>query len=175
MRHRSVTAEGKLKVSKELVIRFSEIDMMNVVWHGAYALYFEDAREAFGAKYDLTYMGYVEHGYYAPIVEQAIQYKKPIRYGMRPRIDIIYRPTISAKVIFDYEIYDIDGLPRAWADSCPLRFIETADLSETVVPQCTPAYFTGDWVIDPQLQWELTDMAEYQIEINAEAEAQMEK
>ena len=76
---------------------------------------------------------------------------------------------------FDYEIYDIDGLPRAWADSCPLRFIETADLSETVVPQCTPAYFTGDWVIDPQLQWELTDMAEYQIEINAEAEAQMEK
>lgn len=106
MRHRSVTAEGKLKVSKELVIRFSEIDMMNVVWHGAYALYFEDAREAFGAKYDLTYMGYVEHGYYAPIVEQTIQYKKPIRYGMRPRIDIIYRPTISAKVIFDYEIHD---------------------------------------------------------------------
>jgi acyl-CoA thioester hydrolase len=106
MRHRSVTAEGKLKVSKELVIRFSEIDMMNVVWHGAYALYFEDAREAFGAKYDLTYMGYVEQGYYAPIVEQTIQYKKPIRYGMRPRIDIIYRPTISAKVIFDYEIYD---------------------------------------------------------------------
>lgn len=106
MRHRSVTAEGKLKVSKELVIRFSEIDMMNVVWHGAYALYFEDAREAFGVKYDLTYMGYVEHGYYAPIVEQTIQYKKPIRYGMRPRIDIIYRPTISAKVIFDYEIYD---------------------------------------------------------------------
>jgi len=106
MRHRSVTAEGKLKVSKELVIRFSEIDMMNVVWHGAYALYFEDAREAFGAKYDLTYMGYVEHGYYAPIVEQTILYKKPIRYGMRPRIDIIYRPTISAKVIFDYEIYD---------------------------------------------------------------------
>ena len=100
--------EGKkeLRASKELEIRFSEIDMMNVVWHGAYALYFEDAREVFGAKYDLTYMGYVNHGYYAPIVEQTIQYKKPIRYGMRPRIDIIYRPTISAKVIFDYEIHD---------------------------------------------------------------------
>ena len=100
--------EGKkeLRASKELEIRFSEIDMMNVVWHGAYALYFEDAREVFGAKYDLTYMGYVNHGYYAPIVEQTIQYKKTIRYGMRPRIDIIYRPTISAKVIFDYEIRD---------------------------------------------------------------------
>lgn len=96
----------ELRASKEFNIRFSEVDMMGVVWHGSYALYFEDARETFGAKYDLSYMGYIDHGYYAPIVEQTIQYKKPIRYGMRPRIDIIYRPTISAKVIFDYEIRD---------------------------------------------------------------------
>ena len=96
----------ELKASKEFEIRFSEVDMMGVVWHGSYALYFEDAREAFGAKYDLSYMGYIDHGYYAPIVEQTIQYKKPIRYGMRPRIDIIYRPTLSAKIIFDYEIRD---------------------------------------------------------------------
>lgn len=97
----------ELRASKELEIRFSEIDMMQVVWHGAYALYFEDAREAFGAKYGLTYMGYVDHGYFAPIVEQTIQYKKPIRYGMKPRIDIIYRPTESAKIVFDYEIHDM--------------------------------------------------------------------
>ena len=37
---------------------------MNVVWHGSYMLYFEDARELFGEKFDLTYMGYVRHGYY---------------------------------------------------------------------------------------------------------------
>lgn len=97
----------ELRASKELEIRFSEIDMMQVVWHGAYALYFEDAREAFGAKYGLTYMGYVDHGYFAPIVEQTIQYKKPIRYGMKPRIDIVYRPTESAKIVFDYEIHDM--------------------------------------------------------------------
>ena len=96
----------ELKASKEIEIRFSEVDMMQVVWHGAYALYFEDAREAFGAKYGLSYMGYVDHGYFAPIVEQTIQYKKPIRYGMNPRIDIIYRPTESAKIVFDYEIVD---------------------------------------------------------------------
>ena len=96
----------ELKASKKIEIRFSEVDMMQVVWHGAYALYFEDAREAFGAKYDLSYMGYVDHGYFAPIVEQTIQYKKPIRYGMKPRIDIIYRPTEAAKIVFDYEIVD---------------------------------------------------------------------
>ena len=96
----------KLEASKLLDIRFSEVDSMNVVWHGSYMLYFEDARELFGEKFDLTYMGYVRHGYYAPMVEMNIQWKKPIRYGMRPRIDIIYRPTVAAKVVFDYEIHD---------------------------------------------------------------------
>jgi acyl-CoA thioester hydrolase len=96
----------ELKASKLLDIRFSEVDSMNVVWHGSYMLYFEDARELFGEQYDLSYMGYVRHGYYAPMVEMNIQWKKPILYGMRPRIDIIYRPTVAAKVVFDYEIHD---------------------------------------------------------------------
>lgn len=81
---------------------------MKVVWHGSYALYLEDAREAFGAQYGLDYMSYMRHQCYAPIVEETIHYHKPLRYGMHPRIDIIYRPTIAAKVIFDYEIYDND-------------------------------------------------------------------
>ena len=96
----------ELKASKLLDIRFSEVDSMNVVWHGSYMFYFEDARELFGEQYDLSYMGYVRHGYYAPMVEMNIQWKKPILYGMRPRIDIIYRPTVAAKVVFDYEIHD---------------------------------------------------------------------
>ena len=96
----------ELKASKLLDIRFSEVDSMNVVWHGSYMLYFEDAREVFGEKYDLTYMGYFNYGYYAPLVEMNFQWKKPIKYGMHPRIDIIYQPTEAAKVVFDYEIHD---------------------------------------------------------------------
>ena len=42
----------ELKASKEVEIRFSEVDSMNVVWHGSYPLYFEDAREAFGKNTD---------------------------------------------------------------------------------------------------------------------------
>ena len=95
-----------LKTSKILDIRFSEVDSMNVVWHGSYPLYFEDAREAFGAEYGLDYMNYVEHGYYAPIVDMRFQFLRPLKYGMHPRIDIIYRPSEAAKIVFDYEIRD---------------------------------------------------------------------
>ena len=79
---------------------------MNVVWHGSYPLYFEDAREAFGKKYDFGYMLIFDSGYYAPLVDLEFHYRKPIVYGMRPRIKITYRPTESAKIVFDYKIYD---------------------------------------------------------------------
>ena len=41
----------KLTESKQILIRFSEVDSMSIVWHGSYVQYFEDAREAFGRKY----------------------------------------------------------------------------------------------------------------------------
>jgi acyl-CoA thioester hydrolase len=39
-------------------------------------------------------------------VELSFQYKKPLVYGMHPRVDIIYKPTEAAKIVFDYEIHD---------------------------------------------------------------------
>lgn len=95
-----------LTTSKDIEIRFSEVDMMKVVWHGAYPLYLEDAREAFGKEFGLTYQGYLDNQYYAPIVDMQIQYKFPLRYGVKARIDITYRPTEAAKIVFDYEIRD---------------------------------------------------------------------
>ncbi len=96
----------ELTSSKDIEIRFSEVDMMKVVWHGAYPLYLEDAREAFGDEYGLTYEGYLDNQYYAPIVDMQIQYKFPLRYGVKARIDVTYRPTEAAKIVFDYEIRD---------------------------------------------------------------------
>ena len=98
----------ELTASKDIEVRFSEVDMMKVVWPGAYPLYLEDAREAFGEKYGLTYQGYLDNHYYAPIVDMQIQYKYPLRHGVRARIDITYRPTEAAKIVFDYEIRDKD-------------------------------------------------------------------
>ncbi len=94
----------KLSVEKEFEIRFSEVDLMKVVWHGSYPLYFEDAREAFGTKYGLGYMDFINNRTYAPLVELTFKYKRPLRYGMRPIIRITYVPTPAAKIVFDYEI-----------------------------------------------------------------------
>ena len=34
--------------------------------------------------------------------------RSQLKYGMTPRIDIIYRPTEAAKIVFDYEIHDAE-------------------------------------------------------------------
>ena len=96
----------ELVVEKELEIRFSEVDMMGVVWHGNYQLYLEDAREAFGAEFGLSYALYIKENVFVPIVKMDVDYKRPVRFGMRPVIRIEYVPTDAAKVIFDYKLYD---------------------------------------------------------------------
>ena len=96
----------ELVVEKELEIRFSEVDMMGVVWHGNYPLYLEDAREAFGAEFGLSYALYIKENVFVPIVKMDVDYKRPVRFGMRPVIRIEYVPTDAAKVIFDYRLYD---------------------------------------------------------------------
>ena len=98
----------QLKASVEVKVRFSEVDSMNIVWHGSYALYFEEAREAFGEAYGLGYLDIFGQGYYAPLVDLRFSYKKPLIYGKKARIDIIYKNCDAAKIIFDYEIYDCE-------------------------------------------------------------------
>lgn len=135
-----------LKASKDIEVRFSEVDSMGVVWHGSYALYFEDAREAFGQKYGLDYMNYFNHGCYAPIVEETIRYHKPLRYGASARIDITYRPTESAKVIFDYEIHEADSGELIATGHSVQAFIDT---------DYKLILFSPDFYKDWQRKWEV--------------------
>lgn len=102
-------AQERLSVEKQFEVRFSEVDMMKVVWHGSYPLYLEDAREAFGAKYGLSYQKYISESIFVPIVEMKLNYKRPLMFGMKPTIRCTYRPTDAAKIIFDYEIFDAES------------------------------------------------------------------
>lgn len=58
---------------------------------------------------------------------------------------------------YGYELFPMDRLPEFWAGSCPLRFIETADLAEMLVPQCEPARFEG-FPVEPWLERELLEI-----------------
>ena len=99
----------QLNASIEVKVRFSEVDSMSIVWHGSYALYFEEAREAFGEKYRLGYLDIFGQGYYVPLVDLKFSYKKPLIYGKKARIEIEYKESEAAKIVFEYMIFDCDN------------------------------------------------------------------
>ena len=100
--------ETVLSAEKIIDIRFSEVDSMSIVWHGSYVQYFEDAREEFGRKYHLEYLRIYDNGYYAPLVELKLNYKQPLQYQHQARVVITFRPTDAAKIVFDYEVFDLE-------------------------------------------------------------------
>jgi acyl-CoA thioester hydrolase len=81
-----VRAQGTLFTDIELQVRFHDVDMVGVVWHGHYLRYLENARWAF-----MDEMGYgldrmLESGFVWPIVELQMKYLKPARFGNRLRV-----------------------------------------------------------------------------------------
>jgi len=99
----SLTWQTKTKV------RFSEVDAMNIVWHGNYVKYLEDGREDFGIHFGISYMDIYNAGYKAPIVDMRIEYKYPVTVGQTITIETRYIDDYAAKLHFDYTIYDEEG------------------------------------------------------------------
>ncbi len=100
----SLTSTARFKV------RFSEVDSMHIVWHGNYACYLEDGREAFGREY--PGLGYGEihaSGYGAPIVDMQVQFRSPLRLGDEAVIETRYMNCDAAKICFEYEIRRADS------------------------------------------------------------------
>ena len=129
--------EKVLSAEKTIDIRFSEVDSMSIVWHGSYVQYFEDAREEFGRKYHLEYLRIYDNGYYAPLVELKLNYKQPLQYQHQARVVITFRPTDAAKIVFDYEVFDLETNQLAATGHSVQVFI---DRDRNLVLQ-TPEFF----------------------------------
>ena len=88
----------------DIKVRFSEIDSLDILWHGNYIKYFEDGREAFGEKYGLTHSNIREHGYFAPVTKLELEYKNYVKHGTLLELETTFHFIRSAKIIFSYNI-----------------------------------------------------------------------
>ncbi|MFA6053193.1 MAG: acyl-CoA thioesterase [Methylobacter sp.] len=75
----------------DIEIPFHDVDMMEVVWHGHYAKYFEIARCALLEKIDYNYPQMRDSGYAWPVIDLRIRYAKPAVFGQTI--------TVSAEVV----------------------------------------------------------------------------
>jgi len=97
---------GKITLQsvKEIDVRFSELDPLNVVWHGNYIKYFEDGREDFGIKHGISYCDIRNAGVMAPIVSVNCDYKRFVKYGDKLLVETGYIDNPAAKIVLKYTI-----------------------------------------------------------------------
>ena len=93
-----------LSATKEIEVRFSEVDSMGILWHGSYVKCLEDGREAFGKKYTLGYMDTLREGFFVPLTQLNMDFKKPLVYEEKAIVRTTFVPTDAAKILYKYEI-----------------------------------------------------------------------
>ncbi|HNX86903.1 MAG TPA: acyl-CoA thioesterase [Bacteroidales bacterium] len=124
---------------KEILIRFSEVDSMRIVWHGNYLKYFEDGRESFGVRYNLGYLDVYKHNVMIPIVKVSCDFKRPLSIGDTAVVETRYVPSEAAKIVFNYTIYRKSDMEvMATGNTVQVFLTPQGDLLLT-----SPEFYTG--------------------------------
>ena len=90
-------------------IRFQEVDMLTIAWHGHYTGFFEDARVALGNRYNIGYMDFYNHGILAPVKTAHVDFIRPLKFRDEITIEGIFHYSQAARLNSEYIIRDLEG------------------------------------------------------------------
>lgn len=110
----------------ELEVRFREVDVYGVVWHGHYLDWMEAARHRFAAHFGFDTMATLERGHRLPMLECHLEYRAPARFGDRVAIEISPLEDPRKVVAFGYRIERVaDG--RLLATGRTVQVVQASD------------------------------------------------
>ena len=95
----------QLTSTVEFPVRFSDVDSMQIVWHGHYVKYMEEGREDFGRKFGISYMMIKAEGYVAPVVKLSCDFKKSLSYEDTVVVETRYVDSPAAKITYSFKIF----------------------------------------------------------------------
>ena len=120
--------------SLTIPVRFAECDSYAVVWHGHYALYLEQVREAFTGRFGFTATRALSIGYRVPITRMEIRYRRAVLADTEIRVSARLRRPDVARLILDYEIRDASGELLASAETEQVVLGASGELLLTLPP-----------------------------------------
>jgi acyl-CoA thioester hydrolase len=94
--------------TREIQLLYADTDMMGVIYHANYLKYFELGRTGLIEDLDFSYLEMENSGYYAPVYDIQITYKKPLRYGDRGFVKTWVEKNDGIKTIYGYTIVNGD-------------------------------------------------------------------
>lgn len=101
-------------------VRYGETDMMGVVYHANYLLYFEDARIDFLDALGFSYAERIEGaGYMSPIHDIEIHYKAPLRYGEAGIVRTSIAQNLPMRTVYRQQVYRAEDVMEGEAGGRP--------------------------------------------------------
>lgn len=89
-----------------ITARYGETDMMGIVHHSVYALYYEQARVDFIGSFGVSYLQLEKNGLMLPLISLGCSYKKPLHFADEFVVETSVENIKPAKIRFKYEIYN---------------------------------------------------------------------
>lgn len=107
-----------LTVTARRRVRFEEVDMLNIAWHGHYVSFLDDGRVAFGDRYPaLSYRHLHQAQVAAPIVQLHLDYQAPLFFDEEMDVAASLHWSDAVRLNFSYLITGAAGrlVARAWS------------------------------------------------------------
>ena len=101
-------ATGRLSATESLRVPFHDVDPANVVWHGRYFKYFEEARRTLFEDIGYGFEEMLESGFIWPIVDANVRFVHPLRVDQRFSVTAELAEW-ELRIVVDYLIHDLDG------------------------------------------------------------------
>lgn len=111
-----------MHVHTPIKVRYGETDMMGVVYHANYLLYFEDARLDFLDALDFSYAERIEGaGYMSPIHDVEIHYRAPLRYGEAGIVRTSIAKNLPMRTIYRQQVYRAEDVAEGESADAAVR------------------------------------------------------
>jgi acyl-CoA thioester hydrolase len=94
-----------IQIREEVRVRYAETDQMGFAYHGNYMPWFEIARTSLLRAHGLPYRDLEEQGFFLPVLEVHVNYKRPARYDDAITIVAVLREKPTLRINIEYEVF----------------------------------------------------------------------
>ena len=104
-----------LSMTTQHRVGFSEVDPMQIVWFGRYAVYFEEASAELRDACGLSHAAFFDAMISPPIVSYEVQYLAPCRLDEIVKVTATLHASEAARLNISYQVHGPDGSLRVVA------------------------------------------------------------
>jgi acyl-CoA thioester hydrolase len=95
--------------TREIQLYYADTDAMGVIYHANYLKFFELGRTGLIEDIGYSYIDMEELGFFAPVYDVQVTYKKPLRFGDKAYVKTWVEKNDGVKTVYGYMVVNGKG------------------------------------------------------------------